>query len=380
MLAYHWSSALELVRASGGDDDEIVDRTRRASLRAAGDRAFALNSLRRRRCAVRGCARPLAGRRRAARSALPASRRAPLRLRRGAAGTRRSKPRATHCWRSAIPIAPPRPSRSSRGLLGSRGARTRAEHLARAEELAGDSDSLAAARVLAFAGGSARSRARRRRTTARRGRLAIADGLELDELRAHALTTIGMAKNDADDRSGIADIERALEIALAADSPGRGVDRQQPRRVRDVRGDFPRTDELYAEALRLSERYGDRSSVRFIRGNRIWIDYMLGRWDRALESADAFIAECEAGSPTRWSCSSRGRRALILARGNRERALRDQLRRDRARIREVTTRCSDSAHSRALCDLRRGRAARRGACARGAACPRWCGRSVCTAR
>ena len=43
MLAYHWSSALELVRASGGDDDEMVDRTRRA-LRAAGDRAFALNS------------------------------------------------------------------------------------------------------------------------------------------------------------------------------------------------------------------------------------------------------------------------------------------------------------------------------------------------
>ena len=28
MLAYHWSSALELVRASGGDDDELVDRTR----------------------------------------------------------------------------------------------------------------------------------------------------------------------------------------------------------------------------------------------------------------------------------------------------------------------------------------------------------------
>ena len=31
MLAYHWSSALTLVRASGGDDDEIVDRTRRAA-------------------------------------------------------------------------------------------------------------------------------------------------------------------------------------------------------------------------------------------------------------------------------------------------------------------------------------------------------------
>ena len=43
MLAYHWSSALELVRASGDDDDELAERTRRA-LRAAGDRAFSLNS------------------------------------------------------------------------------------------------------------------------------------------------------------------------------------------------------------------------------------------------------------------------------------------------------------------------------------------------
>ncbi|MGH3078816.1 MAG: hypothetical protein ACRDPZ_11625, partial [Gaiellaceae bacterium] len=43
MLAYHWSSALELVRAAGGDDDDIVERTRLA-LRAAGDRAFSLNS------------------------------------------------------------------------------------------------------------------------------------------------------------------------------------------------------------------------------------------------------------------------------------------------------------------------------------------------
>ena len=43
MLAYHWSSALELVRASGGDHGEIVDRTRHA-LRAAGDRAAGLNN------------------------------------------------------------------------------------------------------------------------------------------------------------------------------------------------------------------------------------------------------------------------------------------------------------------------------------------------
>jgi class 3 adenylate cyclase len=43
MLAYHWSTALEFVRASGGDDADVAERTRLA-LRAAGDRAFALNA------------------------------------------------------------------------------------------------------------------------------------------------------------------------------------------------------------------------------------------------------------------------------------------------------------------------------------------------
>ena len=42
MLAYHWTSALELVRASGGDEGELAERARLA-LRDAGDRAYALN-------------------------------------------------------------------------------------------------------------------------------------------------------------------------------------------------------------------------------------------------------------------------------------------------------------------------------------------------
>ena len=43
MLAYHWSSALELARASGLDDAAIAERARHA-LSEAGDRAFALNA------------------------------------------------------------------------------------------------------------------------------------------------------------------------------------------------------------------------------------------------------------------------------------------------------------------------------------------------
>jgi tetratricopeptide (TPR) repeat protein len=155
---------------------------------------------------------------------------------------------------------------------------------------------------------------------------ATATELGLDELRAHALTTIGMAKNDVDLGSGVADMERALEIALAADAPVASAIVNNLAVYSIFAGDFRRTDELYAEATRLGERYGHASSVRFVRGNRIWLDFMLGRWDRALESADTFIAECEAGSPHTLEYMAREvRSALWLARGDQDAALRDQL-------------------------------------------------------
>jgi tetratricopeptide (TPR) repeat protein len=202
------------------------------------------------------------------------------------------------------------------------------EHLARAEALSGDSVSVAAARVLAFAG-----RIREIAGETDEGRrlaeaaFATATELGLDELRAHALTTIGMAKNDVDLGSGVADIERALEIALAADSQVASSIVNNLAVYATLAGDFPRTNELYAEATRLGERYGDASSIRFVRGNLIWLDFMLGRWDRALESADTFIAECEAGSPHTLEYFAREVRSeLWLARGDRDGALRDQLR------------------------------------------------------
>ena len=43
MVAHHWRAALELAQATGRDDEELVERTRR-SLREAGDRAAGLNA------------------------------------------------------------------------------------------------------------------------------------------------------------------------------------------------------------------------------------------------------------------------------------------------------------------------------------------------
>ncbi len=100
----------------------------------------------------------------------------------------------------------------------------------------------------------------------------------------------------------------ALEIALGCRLADRGDDAEQPRRVasRSGEGDWRRADELYAEALRLAERFGDRDAARFVRGNAIFADFVRGRWDEALSAADAFVAECEPRRRTTKKDSSEG--------------------------------------------------------------------------
>ena len=328
MLAYHWSSALELVRASGGDDDGIAERTRLA-LRAAGDRALALNSF------------PVAAAQYDDALALwpdDDPERPELLFQRAL---------ALHwAYDEARQLAALEEARDALLAVGDSERASEAEsylarvfwdrgehqavgrHLARAEELAGESVSVASARVLAFSG-----RIREIVGEEEEGRMraeaafAMATELGLDELRAHALTTIGMAKNAESDGSGIPDMEQALEIALAADSPVAASITNNLAVFATFAGEFPRVAELYTEAARLAERYGDAASGRFIRGNRIWIDFILGDWERALEQADAFIAECESGSPhTNESLAREVRAGICRARGEGEEAIRHQLR------------------------------------------------------
>ena len=203
-------------------------------------------------------------------------------------------------------------------------------HLTRAEALAGDSISVATARVLAFSG-----RIREIAGETDEGRrlaeaaFAMASDLGLDELRAHALTTIGMAKNDSNS-------VRACQTSSALSrSPSQPTRRSQDpssttsASTRRMRSTFGRTDEYYAESQRISERgmgmpRACDSSVATASGSIT----CSGVGIKHLESADAFIAECEAGSPhTLEEFTREVRAAISLARGNpRAGALRDQLR------------------------------------------------------
>jgi len=323
MLAYHWSSALELVRASGGDDDELAERTRRA-LSAAGDRAFALNSF-----AVASAQYE------DALALWPHDpERADLLFRYACAlhwaydVDRQQAALETACD-ALLAVGDTDRAAEAEAFLArmfwdrGHGDDTR-EHLARAEELAGDSRSASSARVLAFSG-----RIREIAGETRDGRrlaeaaLAMAEELGLDEIRAHALTTIGMAKNDLDDPSGTEEMERGLEIALGADSPVAATIVNNLAVQATIDGDLARAEKLYTEALRLAERFGDASSVRFFRTNCLWVDFMRGRWDEALDAADVFIAECETSPHTNEWAVRAVRGSLREARGDADGALAD---------------------------------------------------------
>jgi class 3 adenylate cyclase/tetratricopeptide (TPR) repeat protein len=325
MLAYHWSSALQLVRASGSDDPELGDAARLA-LRSAGDRAFALNSF-----AV------AAAQYQDALDLWPTddADHADLLFRYARAlhyaydlhGQEAALERA----RQALLAAGDTDRASETEILLARMFWDRGqtdlvdEHVARARALAGDTISPSAARVLTMAArfleiSGAKGDAR----GAAEAALAMSEALGLEELRAHALTTVGMAKNSVNDGSGTADMERALEIALAIDSPVAATTVNNMAVQAVMNGDIPRADELNLESARLSERLGDRSSLRFVRTNIAWSAFMCGRWDEALAEVNAFIAECEAGSPhTNEAMARMVRGSIREARGDAAGALTD---------------------------------------------------------
>jgi hypothetical protein len=154
--------------------------------------------------------------------------------------------------------------------------------------------------------------------------LALAEKFDDDELRAHSLGTIGMSKGYLGDPTGAEDEARALEIAVAANSPIAGPIANNIA-VRAVFAfEWRRAGELFDEGQRIAERLGDASSVRWLRAQRALSALLLGRWDDAWAMIEEFIAECEAGSPHYLEGAVRRERGRIReARGDVEGALAD---------------------------------------------------------
>jgi class 3 adenylate cyclase/tetratricopeptide (TPR) repeat protein len=326
MLAHHWRSALDLARASGSNGQDLADKARLA-LREAGDRAFALNSF------------PAAVRYYSdavdlwpdddSRSDLLFSRARAIFI----AGDERSV-QELEAARDALVVAGRRETAAeAEAFLAQlhwfRGRQHEVfPHLHAAEALVeGAAPSPGVARVLAW---SARYLFLAGEHEEGLGRaeeaLAMAERLGLDDLRVHALTTIGSAKEWLGDTTGRLDLERAVEVGRAANSAMVISALNNLSVVLDMT-DLQRVRNLAGEALLEAERLGEAMQMRFLRANRVGSDWLLGNWDEALTTADEAIAECEQGSPNIVEGPTRAFRGCMrLARGQRMEALEDLVR------------------------------------------------------
>jgi class 3 adenylate cyclase/tetratricopeptide (TPR) repeat protein len=286
LLAHHYSAALELARAAGEETATLAERTRFA-LRAAGDRAYALNSF--------ATSARLYGE---AVELWPVSDRdrPALLLRYGQArrlaelGGEAELLEARDAFLAVEDRSGAAEAEAALGeLLWEQDEAPRAaEHVERAAELArGLPASPAQAYVLAavsrfwtFQG--------REDEAIRLGRqaLSLAEDLSLEELRAHALDSIGTARVLSGDLDGLADVEQSLEIALALNS--RECLRAYNNLVGCVGalGDLRRERELIEEGLRVAERFGSAYWTLIFRQWSTGRNFQEGEWDQVLRVAD----------------------------------------------------------------------------------------------
>jgi class 3 adenylate cyclase len=319
MVAHHYAAALELARAAGLDDEELRERARGA-LRDAADRALTLNALPQAEAYLRASlalapdedpGRPQLllrlGRVRFLREEEGTEELVGARDGLLAAGDREAAAEAAllladigwrkgrrdevlgHLEEARSLVAEASPSRAQVSVLSS---------VVRYEMLADQNESAIEL------GGKA---------------LRLAEHLGLDDLRANVLNSIGSARSALGDRRGLAELEESNALAAAANSIGdvlRGHNNLLWMSV--LYGELERARALTSETLRLCRHYGHLGFARFMAGGAaIANPYHAGDWDAALDSADAFLAEVERGSPHYQAATAYCFRGLIrLGRGD----------------------------------------------------------------
>jgi tetratricopeptide (TPR) repeat protein len=157
--------------------------------------------------------------------------------------------------------------------------------------------------------------------------LTMAEALDLAEIRADALITLGRARVWLADARGVEDTEQGLALALATNSlivTERGYDGLWFAIAIEATGEFQRLPELYQQSMRVAERLGNIHLLRSARAGMITTQRFVGEWDDALQAADAFIAECEGVTANPLERGVRLQRAYIRqARDDRAGALED---------------------------------------------------------
>jgi class 3 adenylate cyclase/tetratricopeptide (TPR) repeat protein len=330
MLAHHYQSAAELMRAAGQPMEPAFERRVLESMRDAGDRSFALNAFPK-AAAFFAAALPLAP---------DGSRERAMILFRLAEAHRASDTLAPELMIEARDLLLGAGEREKAGeaaiyvaeaywQAGDAASRT-LEHLDVARQIVADL-SLSRAKALIICSVSRfLMLASQPHEAIRIGRegLAMAEALADDELRAHATNNIGVSTVDlGDEAGGIALLEQAVHIAGRA---GAGV--EWCRALGNLasclweRGYLGQATKTWDQAMEVATRYGQLRIVRWVRGQLTDRFYRLGEWDRALVACEEFIREVEAGSPHYLASSSYLTRSLVrLARDEVQIALADAL-------------------------------------------------------
>ena len=141
----------------------------------------------------------------------------------------------------------------------------------------------------------------------------MATGLGLDAVRADALATVGVAR---DDQRGEGDLETAIELAEAANAPFPLSRALNNLATRYLGIDMERAHELNTRNYDTQRRYGHVTQTWWARTQLVETAFETGRWDEALDHAEAVIAYVEAGNPLYTEAGSRiVRAAVTLARG-----------------------------------------------------------------
>jgi class 3 adenylate cyclase/tetratricopeptide (TPR) repeat protein len=291
LLAHHYLRSLELKRAAGvppGDDDARA----RGALREAGDRASSLNAS---GSAVRfyGEALSLSAEDDPDRPELM------FRLARAShlAGDPLREQVLTEARDALLAVGANERAAETEALLAEvswhSGDRVSCDrHLERARVLVEElPPSAAKAHVLGqlaryrMLGGDAREAIRLGQEA-----LAMAQSLGLDELRAHALNSIGSAKFHLRDLTGLDDLEASAEIGRAVRSP------EAARALNNIGalvwgdGDTSRARDAIEEAVRLGTEFGHAPITRHARGQQISLVVDQGDWEAGLRAADEFIS------------------------------------------------------------------------------------------
>jgi class 3 adenylate cyclase/tetratricopeptide (TPR) repeat protein len=311
MVAHHYVSALELAGAAGEDTGSIEGRARRA-LREAGDRASSLSALEQ---AQHYYAEALAIATADDRGRLDLlyllGRIRYLRANEGveeleeardgflAAGDRGGAAEAELlladlAWHDGV-------------------AERVAQHLDAAQTLvAGTPPSRVHANVLSNASRYAML-ADRNEPAVELGRAALrmAEELGLDDIRAHALNTVGAARVFLGDAAGVDDLLESIELATRMSSiPDVIRGYNNIGTVTMLLGRCREAAEATAESIRIAEHYGHHGVALWGSGGpTIGPHYQQGRWDEAVDTANAFLAK--AGDQHYQSGSAYAFRGLV---------------------------------------------------------------------